>query len=158
RWLIENRPTRIFAANPEIAAAVRPIRPDVITAFCPSTVTGNPTRGKYRVLVFGMAHKLLLPKFEELKRVLDAEHPDYTVELSTAVHEGTPWDTALTESVEAMREIFGDKLRVLGYLGDDALAKELTEVDAVAAFYQPAFRANNTSAWAALDAGKPLYT
>jgi hypothetical protein len=57
-----------------------------------------------------------------------------------------------------MRGIFGDKLRVLGYLGDDALAKELREVDAVAAFFVPALRANNTSAWAALEAGKPLYT
>jgi hypothetical protein len=57
-----------------------------------------------------------------------------------------------------MRAIFGDKLRVLGFLGDDALAKELREVDAVAAYYVPALRANNTSAWAALEAGKHLFT
>lgn len=125
---------------------------------CPATLSGNPTRGHYRVLVFGMSHKLLVPHFEQLKAQLDREQPDYTVELSTAVHEGSPWDDALTQSTEAMRAIFGDHLRVLGFLGDDALAKELQDVDAVAMFYQPALRANNTSYWAALEAGKTIYT
>jgi len=125
---------------------------------CPSTVEGNPTRGAYRVLAFGMAHKLALKHFENLKRELDRDHPDYTIELSTAVHEGNPWDEALAESTEAMRAIFGDRLRVLGFLADDALARVLQECDAVAAFYVPALRANNTTAWAALSAGKFLYT
>lgn len=125
---------------------------------CPSTVEGNPTRGAYRVLAFGMAHKLALSHFEKLKRELDRDHPDYTIELSTAVHEGNPWDEALTASTEAMRAIFGERLRVLGFLADDALARVLQEVDAVAAFYSPALRANNTTAWAALSAGKFLYT
>jgi hypothetical protein len=149
---------RVYAGNTVIAAAISDLRRDAIHAFCPATVSGTSHRGAYRVLVFGMAHKLLLPHFEQLKQQLEIEHPDYTIELSTAVHEGSPWDTALTESVTAMRGIFGDKLRVLGFLGDDALAKELREVDAVAAYYVPALRANNTSAWAALEAGKKLYT
>ena len=125
---------------------------------CPSTVDGNPTRGAYRVLTFGMAHKLVLPHFEKLKQQLAVEHPDYTISLSTAVHEGSPWDTALTESAASMRAIFGDRLRVLGFLADDALAKELQDCDAVAAYFTPALRANNTSAWAAIAAGKRLYT
>jgi hypothetical protein len=125
---------------------------------CPSTVEGDASRGRYRVLAFGMAHKLALPHFADLKRELDREHPDYTIELSTAVHEGNPWDDALTTSVEAMRAIFGDRLRVLGFLADDALARVLQEVDAVAAFYAPALRANNTSAWCAVAAGKRLFT
>ena len=49
-------------------------------------------------------------------------------------------------------------MRVLGYLADDALAAELRACDCVALFYDPALRANNTTAWAALDAGKPLVT
>lgn len=125
---------------------------------CPSTVEGDATRGAYRVLVFGMSNKLLLPHFEQLKRDLDRDHADYTIELSTAVHEGNPWDQALAESTAAMRGVFGDKLRVLGFLADDALARTLTEVDAVAAFYSPALRANNTTAWAAIAAGKTLFT
>lgn len=153
-------PRRIIAGNAVIAADLRPIRPDVITAFCPPTVDGNPHRGAYRVLSFGMASKIhdVLPHFRNLKDELDRDHPDYTLSLSTAVHEGSPWDASLTQSIDAMRAIFGDKLRVLGYLADDALAKELQDCDAVAAFFVPAFRANNTSAWAALAAGKFLYT
>jgi hypothetical protein len=150
--------TRVYAGNRQIAERIMAYRPDVLGAFCPSTLHGNPSRGRYRVLVFGMAHKLNLPHFETLKAHLEREHDHYTIELSTAVHEGSPWDQALTESIEAMRGIFGDKLRVLGFLGDDALAKELREVDAVAMYYQPALRANNTTYWAAVDAGKTIYT
>lgn len=125
---------------------------------CPSTVNGDPSRGTYRVLTFGMSHKLLLPHFEQLQQQLEREHPDYTIELSTAVHEGNPWDEALTRSIDAIRGIFGARLRVLGFLGDDALARVLGEVDAVACFYSPALRANNTTYWAAVEAGKIIYT
>jgi hypothetical protein len=149
---------RVYVGNRELAETLRPFRPDVIEAFCPSTVDGNATRGQYRVLTFGMSHKLLLPHFQRLKSQLDREHPEYTIELSTAVHEGNPWDQALTASVDAMRGIFGDRLRVLGFLGDDALARALEEVDAVACFYTPALRANNTSYWTAVEAGKTIYT
>jgi hypothetical protein len=125
---------------------------------CPATIDGNPTRGRYRVLTFGMAHKRLLHHYVDLKIYLDAHHPDYTLEMSTAIHEGTPWDEGLERSVRDMREIFGDKLRVLGFMGDDAIAKELQECDAVAVYFDPAFRANNTTAWAAVEAGKCLFT
>lgn len=125
---------------------------------CPATIHGNPTRGAFRVLTFGMAHKRLLPHYESLRVQLDVEHPDYTVEMSTAIHEGHPWEDGLAQSVTDMRDIFGDHLRVLGFLGDDALAKELQDCDAVAVYFDPAFRANNTTAWAAIDAGKVLYT
>lgn len=126
------------------------------TIGCPSTLHGNPTRGAYRVLTFGMVHKMLAPQFSQLKHRLDVEHPDYTIELSCARHEGKQEDMA--QAAYALREIFGDKLRVLGYLADDALAKELQDVDAVALYYTPAVRANNTTVWAALEAGKTLYT
>lgn len=126
---------------------------------CPSTLEGNPTRGAYRVLVFGMAGKLQFKHYELLKRNLDAEHGDhYTVELSTAVHEGSPWDAGLTNAIEGMRAIFGDKLRVLGFLADDALARVIDEVNAIAAYFDPAMRKNNTSIWAGVKAGKKIYT
>lgn len=142
---------RVYVAANTIGA-----RPDQIVGFCPSTIDGNPRRGAYRVLTFGMIHKQLASHFTQLKHRLDTEHPDYTVELSAAQHEGK------TKTVDcgaaALRDIFGDKLRVLGNLSDDALAKEIQDVDAVALYYSPAFRANNTTGWAALAAGKTLYT
>jgi len=125
---------------------------------CPATIQGNATRGRYRVLTFGMAHKRILHHYVALKSFLDEKHGDYTLEMSTAIHEGTPWDEGLAESTRAMRAIFGDKLRVLGFLGDDAIAKELQDCDAVAVYFDPAFRPNNTSGWAVIEAGKVLYT
>lgn len=148
----------VYAGNREIAAAIRPHRPDVIEAFCPSTLDGNADRGLYRVLTFGMVHKVAVQQFTQLKARLDAEHPDYTVSLSAGRHEGTDYDRAFDLSVKALRGIFGPRLCVLGFLSDDALARELYECDAVAVFFDPALRANNTSAWAALSAGKTLYT
>lgn len=156
RWV--SKAHRVFAANRVLVAHYRLVRPDIIPAWCPSTINGNPTRGTYRVLTFGMAHKLALTCFRHLKHTLDTSRLDYTVAMSTAVHEGSPWDTALAESVAAMREIFGDRLRVLGYLGDDALAKELEDCDAVAVYFDPAVRENNTTVWAAVQAGKTIYT
>lgn len=119
---------------------------------CPSTIQGNPTRGTINVLTFGMAHKIQAQKYQRLKELLDATGEDYTVSLSTAIHEGSSWEDVGTVADE-MRAIFGERLRVLGYLADDALAKELQDCTAVALFYEPAVRANNTTFWAALDAG-----
>ena len=149
---------RAYSANPTIADEIRPHRPDIQTLWAPSSLTGNPDRGQYRVLTYGMAHKLTAPHYWHLKNLLDKSGHDYTISVSTAVHEGSPWDESLQQASGLLREIFGDRLRVLGYLADDALAKELHDCDAVALFYEPALRGNNTTAWAALDAGKPLVT
>ena len=146
---------RLYAGNVVIARDIRDLfgREDVRVAFCPSTLTGRADRGAYRVLAFGMAHKQHVEHFSQLKHRLDLEHSDYTVEVSRAVHVGTT-----PPGLEELRAIFGDRLRDLGCLGDDGLARVLAEVDAVACYYTPALRANHTRAWAALAAGKTLYT
>jgi hypothetical protein len=152
---VTQRAKRVYAGNPEIARAVRLLRPDVIEAFCPSTIQGNPHRANLNVLVFGMANKLDASRYVQLKALLDATAEDYTVSISTAVHEGSPW-SEVAEAGDRMRAIFGDCTRVLGYLADDALARELQECSAVAMFFDPAVRANNTTFWAALGAGKAV--
>lgn len=147
----------VYAANSVIADAIRPFRPDVIEVWCPSTIAGNPTRGTINVLTFGMAHKIQTARYAKLKTLLDGTGEDYTVSVSTAIHEGSPWDeTALVG--ERLRGIFGDRLRVLGYLADDALARELVSASAVALFFDPALRANNTTFWAACDAKQMVIT
>jgi hypothetical protein len=127
---------------------------------CPSTLEGNPHRGLLNVLLFGMAHKLngQTVYLDSLRDLLNQARVDYTVSVSTAVHEGSPWDGAFTTTVETFRRVFDNKLRVLGYLADDALARELQTCQAVSLFFDPAARANNTTIWAALEAGCPLIT
>lgn len=148
---------RVFAANPVIGRALRRLRPDVVDAWCPSTVRGNTSRGGYRVLTFGMAHKLDLERYRALKARLDADGKNYTVSVSTAVHEGSPWDATATVA-DALRGVFGPRLRVLGYLADDALAVEMKQADLIVLYFSPAVRANNTTYWAALASGTPVET
>jgi hypothetical protein len=150
---------RVYAANPSIANHLRMIRShtNVIDAWCPSTIEGNPNRGEINVLTFGMAHKIQAKRYERLKELLDETGKDYTVSVSTAIHEGSPWDeTALV--ADELRTIFGSRLRVLGYLADDALSLEMARCSAIALFFDPALRANNTTFWAALDSGAPVVT
>ena len=156
-WQAVLRADRVIAANPVIARRLREQHHDVVEGFCPSTLQGNPHRAPLNVLTFGMAHKLQLPYYEKLKALLDATGQDYTVSVSTAVHEGSPWD-AVSEAGEKLRAIFQDRTRALGYLADDALARELQDCSAVAMFFDPALRANNTTFWAAVDAGVPVLT
>ena len=150
--------SRVYAANSVIAAQLREIRPDVVSAWCPSLIDGDDSRSAYNVLTFGMAHKLQIAHYQQLKADLDADWGDnYTVRVSTAVHEGSPWD-ATAEVADRLRDIFGNKLRVLGYLADDALAWELMDADAVALFFDPALRENNTTYWAAKAHGCHVIT
>jgi hypothetical protein len=150
---------RIYAANTVIARAVREsMRTDVIEAWCPSTIETPPKRADLTILTFGMAHKLVSPHYRKLKALLDAHGEPYTVLLSTGVHEGSPWDEALEAATASLGAIFGDRLEVLGYLSDAALDREIRRATFCAAFYTPAFRANNTSGWAVVERGTPLIT
>lgn len=165
------RATQVYAANPVIAREIRAYRPDVREAWCPSLIEPPRPRAELTVLTFGMAHKYVdngdvrfgLPMatrdyptrrhFEKLRDLLDATGAPYTILLSTAVHEGTPWDEALEESAATMRRIFGDeRVEALGFLSDAALWREMQQASAVAMFFEPALRANNTTFWAAVDA------
>jgi hypothetical protein len=146
---------RVFVADTCIGRQIGLRR--TVELFAPATIQGNASRPGFRVLTFGMAHKLKARQYRELKAWLEVVHPDYTVSVSTAVHEGSPWD-ATAQVADELRAIFGSHLRVLGYLADDALARELQECDLVALFYEPALRANNTTYWAAKAAGKPIVT
>lgn len=124
----------------------------------PSTIEGDATRGTIDVLSFGMAHKFQGPLFERLKQLLDATHEDYTVSVSMGIHEGTAWDAGFAAKREQMAAVFGHHLRTLGFLMDDGLARALAQTNVVALFYDPAVRANNTTLWAALEAGVPVIT
>lgn len=123
---------------------------------CPSSLTGDPSRPGLTVLCFGFAHKYQAAPFERLKHLLNAM--PYTICLSSAVHEGHPWDETTSAHEQLMRGVFGDHLRYLGFLADDALAKEIRDAHLIALFYNPGVRANNTTLWAALDAGTPVIT
>lgn len=150
---------KVYAANELIALQVQAcVSRSVTVAWCPSLVQGQPRRGNFRVVMFGMGHKRQPDTLKKLKRLLDATHLDYTVDVSTGIHEGSPWDRAWQETESLLRGVFGGRLRLLGYLADDALVDVLHGADLAALFYEDGVRANNTTIWAALEAGVPVMT
>lgn len=149
----------VWAANPAIARWLSTLRSDVTTTWCPSPMLHPRPRGPIDVVVFGMGHhRRLLPLYQQLKILLDGHGLRYTVSLSVAVHEDHPFSETFTASCHQLRAIFGDHLRVLGFLGDDALGSAIREASAAALLYDPAVRGNNTSLWTALEAGALVIT
>ena len=163
-WISHAR--RVYAANPVLARQIDQWRPggDVVTVWCPSAV--EPTSLDHRsrsILTFGMLHKFDASRYMKLRDLLEADGLPYEIMLSAAVHHGQdPGDWKGV--IESFEHVFGDhwggkgRLTVLGQLSDTALIRELPRVVAVAAFFDPAVRANNTTAWLALQWGRCLIT
>lgn len=157
RWVMGA--DRIWTVAPQTAEALSALRPDVAILPCPATITTPRPRAAHTYLTFGMAHKTakVLRHYEAFRDELGDQ--EYTILLSMGVHEGSPWDQTLESSAAALRQIFGeDRVEVLGFLSDAALHREMDACTACVAFYDPAFRANNTTAWAVLERGKRLIT
>ncbi len=150
------RAGRVFAASGEIADAIRPIRPDVISAWCPSLVEAE-IRQPITVLSMGMAHKLRTDLYATLKDELDATGEPYVVYVSAALHDGTTFSDA-SARFDALRRLFGSSFVFLGTLSDDALAERFRTCTYVAAFFEKGLRENNTSVMAALEAGATVLT
>lgn len=125
----------------------------------PSTLrVAQPLRAERHVLTFGMAHKHQAPLFQRLKDLLETGGRPYTVGVSCAVHEGSPWADTLAASDAALRAIFGSHLRHYGFLADDGLGRAMLDASMVALFYDPAVRRNNTTLWGALAQGALVIT
>ena len=147
---------RVFAASAEIAERVRPIRSDVIAAWCPSLVTTRP-QAPLTVLSCGMAHKLQTAHYARLKAKLDATCEPYVVYVSAALHDGTTFGEA-SAAFEDLRALLGDHFVFLGTLSEEAMVDRLRTCSYVAAFFPSGLRENNTSVMAALEAGASVVT
>jgi len=87
------------------------------------------------------------------------EHVEGEQLLGRALLERAARDAALEGAATTLRGLFGaDHVELLGYLSDAALDREIRAATACAAFYDPALRANNTTAWAVLERDRPLIT
>lgn len=148
--------SRVFAASAAIADEMRPTRPDVISAWCPSLVDAD-IRQPITVLSMGMAHKLRTDLYTTLKEKLDATGEPYVVYVSAALHDGTTFSDA-SASFDALRTLFGPSFVFLGTLSDEALAERFRTCAYVAAFFEKGVRENNTSVNAALEAGAYVLT
>lgn len=147
-----------YAGNAEIAAACRPVKPTE-SLWCPGLIdaASRIEDAGLRFFSFGMAHKVQLERYRRLREMLEAAGTDYTLMVSTAFHEKASFGEIETIA-EGFRGIFGDRVRLLGFLSDAAVNEFLARSDAMVAFFPHGVRANNTSVMAAMAAGRTVLT
>ena len=156
---LAQRAGRVWAGNEVLTSVIRPSRRDVRTVWCPSTIPAyRAETPEIQVLTFGMAHKLDAARYGRLRNLLEGSGRTYRLNVSTALHERTPWEDTLPVLETEMQAIFGSKVHLLGNLSDAGMAQALHDATAMAAFFPDGVRANNTTVWAALEHGCPVIT
>ena len=151
---------RVYSGNRELSGMVVSLRPDAVELFCPGTLL-NPQRfqrTELSVFTFGMAHKIRVPLYRELHRLLEATGKSYSVYVSTALHENTSFDGSFVVRFEELQAIFGGRVYFMGYLSDTAVFNYLVDCTFLAAFFEKGLRANNTSVNAAMECGCAVIT
>jgi len=151
---------RVYTGNRELSGLVASLRADAVELFCPGTLL-NPQRfqrTELSVFTFGMAHKIRVPLYRELHRLLEATGKSYSVYVSTALHENTSFDGSFVVRFEELQAIFGEHVYFMGYLSDTAVFNHLADCTFLAAFFEKGLRANNTSVNAAMECGCAVIT
>ena len=150
----------VYCGNSELVTLLRPVRADVVLSWCPSTLL-EPQRFKrteLSVFSFGMAHKVRSDLYRALHALLERTGKNYSIFLSTALHEGTAFDESFTIVFEELRQIFGDHIYFLGYMSDTAVYNYLLDTTFFAAFFDSGVRSNNTTVNAAMECGSVVIT
>ena len=151
---------RVCVGNRELFDMLASSRPDVVELFCPGTLL-NPQRFQrtdLSVFTFGMAHKIRVPLYRRLHRLLEATGKSYSVYVSTALHENTSFDDSFIVRFEELQAIFGEHVYFMGYLSDTAVFNHIVDCTFLAAFFEKGLRANNTSVIAAMECGSAVIT
>jgi hypothetical protein len=151
---------RVYTGNSELFHELQPSRPDVQELFCPGTIL-NPQRFEktdISVFTFGMAHKIRVPLYRQLRDLLDATGKTYSVYVSTALHENTSFDGSFVVTFEELQSIFNGQVYFMGYLSDTAVFNHLLDSTYLAAFFEKGLRANNTTVNAAMECGCAVIT
>lgn len=151
---------RVCVGNAELHETLSPVRPDVQEMFCPGTILSPQRfqRTELSVFTFGMAHKIRVPLYRELRDLLDRTGKSYSVYVSTALHENTSFDGSFVVRFEELQSIFDQHVYFLGYLSDTAVYNHLMDCTFIAAFFEKGLRANNTTVNAAMESGCAVLT
>ena len=150
----------VYVGNGELAERLRPLRADVVEAWCPGIlIDAKPFEpAEISVFTFGMAHKVRGDYYRKLDALLKQTGKSYCLFLSTALHEGISIETAFDAAVKNIREGFSGPVYFLGFLSDAAVLHYLQTTTYFAAFFPKGVRANNTSIHSAMTAGAVVVT
>jgi hypothetical protein len=149
----------VFCGNLEVEDGIRGLTDSYEVLWSPGLILDvrrfEPT--DISVFSFGMAHKIQTPKFERLRKLLDASERSYAVYVSSANHEAASLDDGKVV-FEEMARIFPTGLRFLGRLSDAAVYNYLKGATFFAAFFEGGVRDNNGTVAAAMDHGAVVIT
>lgn len=151
---------KIFVGNVVIRKEIQSSTNHVIDLWCPNS---NEKKIKFQktdltFFSFGMAHKVKVKYYENLKKILDNTEKSYSIYLSTALHENTSFEESFFDAFKELKIIFNKNIYFLGFLSDSAVYNYLNEADYFLAFFEKGIRANNTSAYSAFETKTPLIT
>lgn len=144
----------VFAASSEIGRELQSKRPDVVSLFAPgAAVTANTNESQINLLTFGMAHKISAAGYRRLGKVLSEGSQSFSLEVSSALHEGTSFDENFFLVGSEISEVFGGNVVFLGFLADEEVSRRLLTTTALVAFFPKGVRENNTTVMSAMAHG-----
>jgi hypothetical protein len=146
---------RCFAGNGEIARMMLAGGLIAEPLWCPELLDHARPVGDHvlQLFSFGMVHKVRVADYERLRDTLNDAGIDYTLTVSTAFHEKASFG-GIDSITQGFTRIFGDRVSLLGFLSDAAVGHFLRRAHAFVAFFPGGVRANNTSVFAAMAAGR----
>lgn len=150
---------QVFCAHDELVEKLQPYGSRLVSSFCPGLLDrpNSHFEGQLNFFSFGMAHKIQLWMHRNLMDVLDRLDADYALWLSSAFHEKANFSDFDSVS-RSLVDIYGKRLRFLGFLSDESVNFFLGRCNAFIAFFEKGVRANNTSVFAAMERGCPIVT
>ena len=144
----------VFAASSEIGKELQSKRPDVVSLFAPgAAVTANIKESQINLLTFGMAHKISAAGYRRLGKILSEGSQSFSLEVSSALHEGTSFDENFFLVGSEISEVFSGNVVFLGFLADDEVSRRLLTTTALVAFFPKGVRENNTTVMSAMSHG-----
>ena len=149
----------VFVGNAEMARVIGSQRPDVVACFAPGMEpTVVRSEAEIRLLTFGMAHKISSAGYRKLADLLRRDGRSSILEISSALHEGTKFDSEFFAVADEIRSAFDGSVRFLGFLADEEVSERLRRATAMVAFFPRGVRENNTSVMGALVHCCPVIT
>jgi hypothetical protein len=149
----------LFVGSNEMARLIGDLRSDVIACFAPGMEPLPVSdQSEIRLLTFGMAHKISSTGYRKLADLLRLDGRSSTLEISSALHEGTKFDSEFFAVADEIRSAFDGSVRFLGFLADEEVSERLRRATAMVAFFPRGVRENNTSVMGALAHGCPVIT
>jgi glycosyltransferase involved in cell wall biosynthesis len=150
------RADRILTVDNEMAERVRAKGHQVVNGYAPAALRSHSVApNDLTFLVLGMSHKMNQLLFDRFVELCETSGESYSLEVSMAVHEGQNLGEAF-DMMEDLTRSKGSKVRFLGFLSDEALARAISDSDGIV-LLREGIRESNSSVLAAMSFGKPAF-